>query len=47
MGREKHTDRREVKTQQQRPRKKPYAKPALRRLGTVGELTQMGSHYAK
>lgn len=47
MAREEQTDRREQPASETRPAKKPYAKPALRRLGTVGELTQMGTPYAK
>jgi hypothetical protein len=47
MGREKKADRREVRAPEGRPQKKPYTKPALRRLGTVSELTQMGTPYTK
>jgi hypothetical protein len=39
MDDEKKADSRKVQGSEEQPAKKPYARPVLRRLGTVRELT--------
>jgi hypothetical protein len=47
MGRKKHVDHPRAESVKVPPVRKPYTKPKLQRLGTVSELTQMGTPYTK